>query len=414
MFTNYYFTGELGKELLYIRQFVLSHTVPLVGMPTSHEWLSYGPLYYWIMIPIFNIFNGNPYILLWVALFTATIGLILNYFVVRKIIDAKVAIISTLLQLISPLLIWQTSLAKLHTFFFILSPVLMYLMYLVWNTVPAGRQDNKKYVFWTGLAFGIMFSFHFSQIPLIIVILGILYIKKYNLKSYLFLFFGVLIPNIGIIINDLKIFLWLPYRVIEYSTKNSIGTMQAVNEYFGRSLFWNTNLWVIGLIIFVGVFSHYILQNKHKVTKDFLPFYLISSISLMLLANLLHGAPPIHYFLPIFTTLPILFAVYLSKFKYNYLIILIIFLINFSGYFKSQTGADYVPFAKQVAMADFIVKNSKGNPVSIRRIGPFDYFPEQYSQNYKYLFLWRGGQLVDDNVNTYTIVENEGGVNVQK
>jgi len=91
--------------------------LPLVGLTTSHEWLSYGPFYYWIMLPFFKIFNGNPYILFFVALVTAVIGLLLNFVVIKKIIDSKTALISTIMLAISPLLVWQTRLSKLHTFF---------------------------------------------------------------------------------------------------------------------------------------------------------------------------------------------------------------------------------------------------------------------------------------------------------
>src|SRR5258706_539847 len=304
--TNYYFTGELGKELLYIRQFAITNTLPLIGMATSHAWLSYGPVYYWIMIPIFNLWNGSPFILFWAALVAAVIGMILNYIFVKKMISQKVAIYSTLIQSISPLLIWQTQLSKLHVFFFILSPVLMYLCYLLWN-------GNKKYIFW---------SQHF---------------------------------------------------------------------------------WLVGLIIFVCIFVNYIIQNKSKFKKDFLVFYLTSSISLILIANFLHGAPPIHYFLPIFTTLPILFGVYLEKYKYSYVFIVVIFLLNLYGYFNPQFGDDYIPFKKQVKTARSMVDDAKGSSFAIKRIGPYDYFPENYSQNYKYLVLLMGGKLTDNATVTYTI-----------
>ena len=122
---NYMFSGELGKEMLYIRQFALSGSLPVIGMPTSHEWLSYGPIYYWIMIPVFNLMKGSPYMLFCVSLITSLLGLAINYLVVRKITDEATSLISTFLQAVSPIIIWQTALSKLHTFFFILSPLFM-------------------------------------------------------------------------------------------------------------------------------------------------------------------------------------------------------------------------------------------------------------------------------------------------
>lgn len=396
--TNYYFSGELGKEMLYLKDLSLNHTLPLIGLPTSHEWLSYGPVYYWIMLPIYSFFNGNPFILFWVALAVSAAGLILNYFVIKKIVGEKIALISTFFASVSPLLIWQTQNSKLHTFFFVLSPLFMYSLYQIWN-------GKTKWVFWAGLTYGLMFSFHFSQIPLLMVVGLLFYLKKniYKLRDDVKFFLGVLIPNITLAWQDRNLALWLPYRVINIADKNPAGTLQAFLEYFGRNLFWEHQLWILGLVIFVLVFAHYVYLNRKKITKEFLPFYLISSIGAMLTANVLHGAFPVHYFLPIFTTVPILFAAYASRYKLWYVLVAVVLLINFRGYFAFDKPGDFVSYAKQMAVSDFIIMDAKGKSFSIKRIGQYDYFPENYSQNYKYLILWKGGNLVDNSKNTYTI-----------
>ncbi|HKC04861.1 MAG TPA: glycosyltransferase family 39 protein [Patescibacteria group bacterium] len=418
--SNYFFTGELGKELLYMRQFAIKGTLPLTGMATSHEWLSYGPIYYWIMIPVFKLFNGNPYILFWSAFTVAILGLALNYFVIKRIANEKIAMLSTMIQTFSPLLIWQTRLSKLHVFFFLLMPVFTYLLYLMWETPSSAKasEGRGKWVFWAGLTFGILFSFHFSQIPILGVVILLFLIKKelYKVKDWFLFGLGVVLPNITLLWQDKSLALWLPYRVINFADKNPGGTLFAITEYFGKTIFWNQGLWIIGLLIFAAVFFHYIYVNKERLSQDFLPFYLISSISLMLVANILHGAPPVHYFLPIFTTVPILFAIYLSKIKFSQLIIFLILLTNlvsfgndplfFGDSTKFIPAIDFVPYGLQKTIASFIVFDSKGNDMSIRRIGPYDYFPEQYSQNYKYLIIESGGKLLDTSGNTYMILES--------
>ena len=407
--TNYYFSGELGKELLYMWKYVNANTLPLTGMATSHEWLSYGPFYYWLMIPVYKIFSGNPFILFWSALSVSFIGLALNWTVVKKIAEQKVAVISTLIATFSPLLIWQTRNSKLHVFFFILSPLLMYGLSKIW--------DGKiKWLFWTGLIFGLMFSFHFSQIPLIIVFIALFYIKKnlYKLKDWLLFGLGVLIPNISLIWQDKSLALWVPYRVINFVDKNPASTFQSLIEYFGRNMFWNSSIWIFGLVLSVLAFGLYVLQNRKKLTREFLPFYLVSTIAITVVANILHGAPPVHYFLPIFTTLPILFAVILENYKYWYLLVGAIFLVNLAGYFSFEKPDDYMPLYKQEAVTDFIIADSGGNPLSVKRIGPYDHFPENYAQNYMYLILWKGGNLVDSSSHVYTITELGENINVQK
>jgi len=89
IFSNYYFTGELGKELLYVWQIISSGKFPLVGMGTSHEWLSYGPIYYWILAPLVKIFGWTPYILFWVSLAASMGGILITYFVFKNIVNKK-------------------------------------------------------------------------------------------------------------------------------------------------------------------------------------------------------------------------------------------------------------------------------------------------------------------------------------
>lgn len=398
LYTNYYFNGELGRELIYLHDLASRNTLPLVGLTTSHEWLSYGPFYYWIMLPFFKLFNGDPYVLFYVALATAVIGLLLNFVVIKKVINNSTALISTIMLSISPLLVWQTRLSKLHTFFFILSPILMYLLYKLWN-------KEKKYLFWTGLTFGLMFSFHLSQIPVFAVILYLLYLKRFDVKSYLFLTLGVVLPNVGLIIDNIKILIWIPYRIVKYPIVEIGNTFNSVYEYLGKTLFWEKNLWFISLIIFIGLFTHYFRTNYRNYKKDFISFYFISIIGVTFIANILHGGAPVHYFLPIYTTVPLLLSHYLNKTKIWPLLISIIFLANYNFYFNLKNPDDFIPITKQNDLTKQIVKEANGREINLKRIGPHDYYPENYAQNYKYLILYNNGKLNDNS--DYTVTINE-------
>ncbi len=400
VYLNYYFNGELGRELIYLREIALSHALPLVGLTTSHEWLSYGPFYYWIMLPFFNLFQGNPYSLFYVVFAVSFLGLFLNYYVVNKIINKNIALISTIMLAISPLLVWQTRLSKLHTFFFILSPILMYLLHKLWN-------KEKKYLFWTGLTFGLMFSFHLSQIPLFAVIIYLLFMKKYDLKSYVLLTLGVITPNIGLIIDNLKILIWIPYRIIKYPIVEIGNTFHSVYEYLGKNLIWNKDLWLIPLILTIFLFIHYVRINWKSYKNNFITFYLISIIGITFIANILHGGAPVHYFLPIYTTIPLFLSIYIAKLKYWPIITIIIFFVNFNFYFHFANPDDFIPIASQNELAKKTVNEANGKEINLKRIGPNDNYPEDYAQNYKYLILWNGGKLSENSEYVVTINEYE-------
>jgi len=399
--SGFSFEGELGRELIYLKSLVDAGRLPTIGLTTSHEWLSYGPFYYWIMMPFYKLAGGHPFVLFWTGIAAVSAGLLANYLVVRRIAGEKLATVSSLVTALSPVLIWQTMNAKLHLFFFILIPIFMYFLHLLW-------QGKKKWVFWAGLIFGLMFSFHFSQIPIIGVIALMFLIKRkmYNYKHWLAFIAGTILPNITYIWQDKNIALWVPYRVLDIATKNPQGTINSFIEYFGRSIFWDNRALVLGAFLFIVLFVHFIYSQRKNLTREFLPFYLASSIGLMITASVFHGAFPIHYFLPIFPTLPIFLGYYLIKNKNAILVLFIVFLVNLPGYFSPPAAEVFVPFEKQEAIASFIVAEANGRDITIKRIGPYDFFPENYSQNYKYLVSWKGGRVTDDSHNVYTIIED--------
>ena len=152
IFSNYYFTGELGKELLYVRDIISTNTIPLVGLTTSHEWLTYGPFYYWILTPLVKVFGGDPFILFWLALVVSILGIALTHLVFKKIVGERFAIILTFFVSLSPIWIWIARLSKLHTFFFILIPLSIYFLHRIW------QKDIKK-IFWLGTVFGLPTAF---------------------------------------------------------------------------------------------------------------------------------------------------------------------------------------------------------------------------------------------------------------
>jgi hypothetical protein len=93
------------------------------------------------------------------------------------------------------------------------------------------------------------------------------------------------------------------------------------------------------------------------------------------------------------------------------------FVSGFLGLNKEHAGdPGYVPLKTQEEITDKIIIDAGGKPFSLKRIGPSDYLPEEYSQNYKYLILSKGGNLIDASTNVYTIVENPttGQVSVKK
>ena len=147
--------------------------------------------------------------------------------------------------------------------------------------------------------------------------------------------------------------------------------------------------------------------NYKNFKKDFISYYIISFVGITFVANILHGGAPVHYFLPIFTVTPLVLAIYLEKLKFWPILMFLIFLINFNFYFRFESPNDFISIDKQNNMAKQIVSEARDRQINLKRIGPHDYYPENYAQNYKYLILYNGGKLNDNSDYVITINEYE-------
>jgi hypothetical protein len=249
---------------------------------------------------------------------------------------------------------------------------------------------------------------------------------------------GLIIPNITIIIYAAQnkfvmikdLLLWVPYRIAGFSgftsqnhtTLESIkNTLSAFNEFLGRNIFTDSRFWILGSILFMGLFAAFIVKKRKEFKKDFFTFYLISSTVVQFIALLIHSAPPVHYFFPIFLNFGLLFSYYVEEYwkqKSTKVLTVAIFVLMFAAgifYYKIEQKdvSDYIPFIYQKSAVESILSDAGGRAFTIVRVGPFDYFPENYSQNYQFLILNGGGKL-DANANLKYIIYDIGKVYVQK
>jgi len=140
------------------------------------------------------------------------------------------------------------------------------------------------------------------------------------------------------------------------------------------------------------------------------------------IALLIHSIPPLHYFFPIFLNFGMLFSYYVSGYwsrKQTKILTVVIFVLIFIvGIIKMKnehaSDVGYVPLVSQEKVAQDIVKDAGSNPFRLARIGPFDYFYENYDQNYKYLILKDGGKIDANSNLIYTIIESGENVTFEK
>lgn len=413
------FHGELGHNYLAIKDFLLSGKIPLLGPPTSHPWLFFGPIFYWIMFPIMAVFDFNPVA---PACFFAIVGgltIYLNYLLVKRISDEKTALISSFLISFSPAFLDATRGAR---FFSLIIPF-FYVLFLQLFKKP------KSYLL-VGLTFGVMLNFHYTPIVLLPIIVYPIFKEKGRSNNIFKFILGTLIPLLPIIIYDFfhgfemftKFLVWIPYRIAGFAGLYPKNNTSIESLYFGLTsiLKFLASLFVFGthdLIIIFGTLIFLIIIVTARREK-------ILAITLFIgfLGLILHGEPPSHYFYILYPIPIIIVSIFFSQIKSSkvvYVFLGSIFLLsclNFKNWFNSFENLKNIniEYSEQLAASKSIIEDAKKRNFIIRRVGESDEFEENYSQNYKYLLWWMGGHVVNRSNLEYIFVEKHKAMfNVQ-
>lgn len=409
------FNSELANVYLEIKNYIISGNIPLVGPATSHPWLRFGPLYYWLMIPIFYITKFDP---LYISYFMKGISLfviIFNYYFIKILINKRISIISTLFVTISPALITLANSSML----FSIIPVLFYpFLYLLISF----KGDIKRLIL-IFLLLSVLLNFHFTAMIYIptILILMIFNKRKLRLKSIVASVLIFFIPFVPVLISDyrnnfdmIKNFaVWIPYRLLGFTGiihKNNFTITVLLNNLKSFYIFITSMFLSGGNYLNIIMFLIFILcllisfrktiRDNYKININFILLLLITTgyVSLFI-----HGNPPWHYYLPLFTIPFLIIANSLNYMKSKFIVFIIIFsiLISFNDikyYFSynwfyrtfENNFTNQVSFFVQKDIVSYIISDSKGLPISIKRIGQNDDFEKDFAANYQYL-LWLYG-----------------------
>jgi 4-amino-4-deoxy-L-arabinose transferase-like glycosyltransferase len=432
---TFIFSGEVGDNILTIKNAFFSKQIPLIGPPTSHPWLYFGPLYYWIYGLVLIAFKFNPFSHAYFGALVSVMIVIINYFVIRSIFNRRIAVLSSLLITVSPLFLDFARSARFYSIVTLLVYPFIYLLYKI-------CQKKKDYWFFLGLTLGSMFSFHFTPLVLVPFAISVLFIKKISIKSkqIIKLILGLVLPMITFLIFDLNhgfsmtknILLWVPYRIAGFFglyPKNTISlkviseNILSVSDFFTRSVYFNTDskFSFLLLILFITILIWYLWE----LFKKRLPFsYLFVLLWFFwgIIAVFIHGSPPIHYFVPILPLPILIMTIYIDQYMNNKIInlalvgcLLILIISNFNYYFTRQwfypnnqimtLNPYYLPFTLQQRVVLSIIKDAHGQKFNLKRIGLNDQFVGNYAQNYQYLLWLNGNQAVSSSHIAYTICE---------
>jgi GT2 family glycosyltransferase len=390
------FHGELGHNYLAARDFFESGKFPLIGPPTSHPWLSFSPLFYWIIIPVLLFSQWSP---IGPAFFMTTLHCLLpliSYLSLRNTFNKKVALITAGLLSISPFMVTLSREAR----FFSLSmfPIFPFIYFLL-----------KKRFVTSSFLLSLSLSFHYTPLTLVPAFIYLFIKSKPSRQITYKVLVAALIPHIPYLIHLVifdpstlvKIVSWIPYRFARFGgliekdavVDPGVNFFQLVSLLFSR--FASS---MIGIALSLSLF----VTKRNR--------FLLLFITTALIGLFVHGNPPVHYFIPI---VPFIFsyAAYVLQSRNTFVVITIfvlIFLLNSSFFFGKDDRFErgLVPFSVQSTIMREITQNTNGQPYQLKRVGPNDQFEGTYAQNYWYLGWLYGNRPTTDAQKVVTIYEN--------
>ncbi len=422
------FEGEIGDNLLDIKYFIINSYIPLIGPPTSHTWLHFGPLFYWIYGPILAFYKYNPLSHLYFGLFISSMLMVINFIYIKKIFNRHIAIISTSLISVSPIFI---AFGRAGRFYSITALFFYPLLYFL------TRKKRKRDTFIIFFIIGTALNFHYTPLIYLPAVFIYMYRNKIlNVSHILKSLPGIFIPLSPLIIYDainnrakmlISLFIWVPYRLlgaINIIPKNNLTpesfpeVLRSITSFFIYSFYTPLNDYNSLFLLFVLLILITALFVGFKYVKNNSVYYSILIFSTGIFFLILHAEIPLHYFIPIISLPILLITLIIYKIKSTkigriliYPILLVYVILMFiSNILRSNNmlnSNNYIDYNELTGVAKSIVENAHGNKFSLTRNGKYDDFEKDFAQNYIYLLWYYGNEPVDDGKILYKIYEGE-------
>lgn len=301
------FLGDQGRDAIIIKRLITLEHLTAIGAPSSIGQVFLGPFYYYLVAPFLPLFNFHPVGLAFAVAFFSLMGFTAAYVVIKKEVNAVVAILFSVLLAFSFVNIdlsrysWNPNLLPLFAFFTL----------FFWHKTL----QSKKWYF--AVLFGVFFSCSFQLhhlailMALPVVISLIIYIIKYKfplitVKHLALSAVGFLIIYSPLLLFDIKNRFLNTGNLIKTFTEGSILTDTTLQKSVGdRILDTVTALTqhtlnvqlppVMALMLFIGFcLGMAVLYLKTK--NELLKLHILNITLFTLAFGVLNSARHPHYF----------------------------------------------------------------------------------------------------------------------
>lgn len=409
-----YFRGALtffydqARDALSAMEIFQEDPIKIIGPTSDFQGLHHGPLYWYLIGPIYHITNGNVWI---VRFFLVLINIVTIFFVYD----------------LARLLFKNTKIALLAGFLFAIS--FEATQYARWLSNPGPALLTSTVSFWSlyklikgkswalitllvswglSIQFQLFMLYQITVFAIIWISLKGLKLPKASLKTYVFAILGFLLTVSTYIAAELK---------FNFQSTKALTTFFKTQTLFGESFipmfetylerlvntffynFWGVNLFVAGIATiatFYLAFKH-IEKGKQKVEMLFLILWVFSPI----IINLFTGPNATYITLGTLVGAAILtsFLLYKLKSKSRFLFFFLSFLVIVGNLnlilTKNKEGEVLFTVQKQMILGDelkiidWIYSEAEGRPFKLNTITS----PLFINTTWAHLFSWYGKEI---------------------
>lgn len=410
---NIFFSYDQARDGQRVFEIFKNKDLKIVGPETDIPGVFNGPLFYYLLLPLYVISNFNPNSAVLGLVFMNLLGIFLIY---------KTAIVlfkNKYIGLIAAFL-WAVSYEQANFSKYISNASLMPLVTLVFFLGLAiyFLQEKKigLIISFVGLALSIQFNFYLVYLSFFYFIFNIIFKTKSSFKTLLVYVGLILLSLTTFIIAEIKFGFMMTRSLFPYfaTQTNPAGIFETLSSYIQSltnslyySIFSFNNFLIFILFVFLLIYIFYKESNKKGLI--FLYAWLFSTLPLFAFRSNVVGSRTIHS--SIFAAIYILFALgiyYLGKLKKNFIILCffigIVFFSNLSLFkkenFENVKLLSYQPmiYKDQKQLIDYTYQSSNNSKFSICAISNplfintlWSYLYKTYGETkYKTVPFWSG------------------------
>lgn len=399
---DFFYLADQARDMLLVRDIVIGHKLTLIGSHSGAGGLFHGPLWLYMLVPIFLIGKGNPFVFTYWYIAIPSLTILAGFFVGTKLYGKCFGIIVTFLLGTSAIL-W----AYIPNTIGINLMPLLYIIFLYPATLYI-RGNTKALIFAAFLA-GLAFQFETASALALIPILFFLVFLNPNIikhkKIILLSVISFLVSLSNFILFDMRHqFLIFKSTLQLFGQPNNhkdyanflqrvLDHLHSMQDTYLSITFSHNILLIFFAIIVLGVAAYIFYKNKSHLREFIFLFFtpLLVYIFYMFYPHPIYA----EYVLDLSVSLLFAFSLALTllskhttgKFISALFLVLTIF---FAGkYLYTTYSKPYIPdttggsYLNQKQVSEWILDNADDKPYSY-----FVYTPETFTYGMDYLFWW--------------------------